>query len=390
MRIDVRDPLQGWRRAFARAGAKSGTTASLQDAAAHAPGAVQAQVQSLRRLTGLRAFAALAVFLVHLEHYHVASLPWGVSGLGGLGVAFFFVLSGFVLAWGTGPEVTPRTFYRRRFARIFPSHLVMLLVAIVVPVVAVSRSWEAGAASLLLIQAWFSDDLIVYGMNGVSWTLSCEALFYAIFPLAVLLTGHLPRWVNWTVVCIGLALAAIAYMWSPDFADHLPLVRMSEFLLGVVAGISYRDGWRPRMPGWAVAAILVLGLALSRIAGAPVSNAIMALPFLALILYAATLDLGNRRGWLSSPALVFAGEASFAFYLVHELVIINLVPVLPGTGVTQVAAMLALATVCAIVLHLLVERPCNRLLRDRAPSLALAPIVEMPSKGESEVKLGTA
>jgi hypothetical protein len=70
----------------------------------------------LPRLTALRAFAALAVFVFHLHAHHVASLPWGISAIGGAGVAFFFVLSGFVLAWGTPPGLPARTFYRRRFA----------------------------------------------------------------------------------------------------------------------------------------------------------------------------------------------------------------------------------------------------------------------------------
>ena len=52
----------------------------------------------LPRLTSLRAFAALAVFVFHLHAEDVASLPWGIARIGGTGVAFFFVLSGFVLA----------------------------------------------------------------------------------------------------------------------------------------------------------------------------------------------------------------------------------------------------------------------------------------------------
>ncbi len=108
---------------------------------------------NLPRLTGLRAFAALAVF-----GFHVSS-RWGVfhiplAYLGYTGVAMFFVLSGFVLAWSTKPGTRARTFYRRRFARIYPAHLVVLLAAAVVPVVQVARSLTVALPNLFLVQSW--------------------------------------------------------------------------------------------------------------------------------------------------------------------------------------------------------------------------------------------
>jgi hypothetical protein len=135
----------------------------------------------------LRAFAALAVFIFHLDAWQVAALPLKLSSLGSSGVAFFFVLSGFVLAWGTDPRLPVKTFYRRRFARVYPLDLVTLVIASLVPVVAVDRSWEAAVANAFMLQAWFRDYKIVYGMNGVSWSLSCEAFFYAV-------SRSLPSW----------------------------------------------------------------------------------------------------------------------------------------------------------------------------------------------------
>ena len=80
----------------------------------------------LPSLTGLRFWAALLVVTYHLSRqYHrlplVSSLVW----YGRDGVTFFFVLSGFVLAWSyAGAALVPdRVFYRRRFARVWPLHL---------------------------------------------------------------------------------------------------------------------------------------------------------------------------------------------------------------------------------------------------------------------------
>ncbi|ROR91378.1 acyltransferase family protein [Nocardioides aurantiacus] len=327
----------------------------------------------LPRLTSLRAPAAVAVYVVHLEAHGVASLPWGVSAVGGTGVAFFFVLSGFVLAWGTRPGLPARTFYRRRLARVYPSDLATLLVAIVVPVVSVNRDARAAVANALMLQAWSTDNDVVYGMNGVSWSLSCEAFFYALFPLAVVVVRRLPHPVVWTLVVLGLLLAVVAYQVAPDRADHLPPVRAAEFVLGLVAGLYFRDGWRPRVPSVVVGAALALGVVLSTWLESPVSNVVMAVPFLLLVLHVAQRDLTGRRGGLTSRAAVLAGEVSFAFYLVHELVIVNLLPVLPADPALQLLVISPVCVAAAVALHLVVERPCHRLLRDRPGSLALAP-----------------
>ena len=55
---------------------------------------------SLPGLTSLRFFAAGAVLLAHLESGGVPLLPYGAgAGAGYEAVTFFFVLSGFILAY---------------------------------------------------------------------------------------------------------------------------------------------------------------------------------------------------------------------------------------------------------------------------------------------------
>lgn len=326
----------------------------------------------LPRLTALRVVGALAVFAYHLHTHGVLSVPMAAP-VGYVGVAFFFVLSGLVLAWGTRPGLPVRTFWRRRFARVYPAHFVMLLVAVVVPVVAVTRSWHTAAANSLLLQAWWpqrSD--ITYGMNGVSWSLSDEAWFYLTFPLAVVLLRRARGATR--LVLVGAALLAellVARYW-PEAGFALPLARFPEFLLGVVAGLALREGWRPRLPLWATALAAVVVVVVLRHVARPEPDAICAVPFAALLVAAAVRDLAGRGGWLTRRALVFAGEASFAFYLVHELVILNVAPHLSVPPAAAAVVLLAVSCAAAVLLHVAVERPCNRLLRDRSKSVALA------------------
>ncbi|MGY1604687.1 acyltransferase family protein [Geodermatophilus sp. SYSU D00815] len=326
----------------------------------------------LPRLTALRVLAAVAVVFFHLDAWHVASLPAGLSSVGYIGVSFFFVLSGVVLAWGTRPGLPARTFYRRRFARVWPSHAVVLGIAAVVPVVQVARGWDVALPNLLLVQAWWRDPEVVYGMNGVSWSLSCEAFFYAAFPLTVLVLRRVPAWARWGAAVLGLVFALVAYQVT-SWSGTLPVVRFAEFLLGVVAGLALRDGWRPRVPAPAAWAALAAGLAGCLLAPPSVADPLVGAVFLVVVLAAADRDLAGRTGWLTSRPLVFAGEASFALYLVHELVIVNLRAHLHGPAWAQAAALLAVAAAAAVALHLAVERPVNRLLRGGSASVALAP-----------------
>lgn len=331
------------------------------------------EVGLLPRLTSLRFFAAAAVFLFHLDLWDVASLPWDLASVGYAGVGLFFLLSGFVLAWGTRPGLPARTFYRRRFARVWPSHAVALLCAAVLPVVAVQRDPATAVPNLFLVQAWYiRDEGVVFGMNGVSWSLSCEAFFYATFPLAVLVVRRVPMALGWLAALAGLSCSLVLALEWPGPAFHLPLSRYGEFLLGLVAGVAVGNGWRPRVPGAAAAVAVVLGAAASGVLPFPLPGVVLAVPFLLLVLHLALRDLEQRRGWLQHRALVFAGEASFAFYLVHELAIVNLREHVPSRTLPAVLVITPVVLVAAVALHLLVERPANRLLRDRPGSIALA------------------
>ncbi|WP_368784602.1 acyltransferase family protein [Arthrobacter sp. 4R501] len=95
----------------------------------------------LNSLTGLRFFAAMAVVLYHVHLYFPAvSDSLAIFGYGYTGVSFFFILSGFVLAWSHRPNFRPGRFYWNRVARIWPLHLLTMLVAIWIPALSVASN----------------------------------------------------------------------------------------------------------------------------------------------------------------------------------------------------------------------------------------------------------
>src|SRR3954466_10818588 len=93
-------------------------------------------IDQLRSLTGIRWLAALLVFAYHVHVIRYfrdgpagTVVDW-LFGAGVTGVSFFFVLSGFVLAWSARDGDPPRSFWLRRIARVYPVHLVTALTAL--------------------------------------------------------------------------------------------------------------------------------------------------------------------------------------------------------------------------------------------------------------------
>jgi peptidoglycan/LPS O-acetylase OafA/YrhL len=346
----------------------------------------------LPSLTGLRFWAALLVVLYHLSR-QVGPIP-GLSETvwyGRSGVTFFFVLSGVVLAWTyDGARVPTGVFLWRRFARIWP--LLAVSTGLSVAVWAVmdhAVSLKAVAATLLLVHAWFPQPVMFTGGNPAAWSLSDEAWFYLTFPaLLALLAGRRARVWAWTAVAVTcttlvlwLALSGLPATTRNWALDYLPLTRFLQFVLGVVAGLALKRGWRPPLP-LPVATGLVVGWHLVLI---PWSNAVpdalwygpynasqwLSAPlFAALICAAARADLDGRRTGLGGAWMIRLGHWSFAWYLLHEIVIRAAVfhwgkPAPGGETLVFWAGVVAASLALAGLAYQCVEHPAERWLRGR-------------------------
>ncbi len=363
------------------------TTAAHVDAAE--PQAPRVRLDSL---TSLRFFGALVVLMDHAG-WMWSGNRWANSlfDLGYVGVSFFFVLSGFVLTWSLSGRRRRRRFYWLRFARIWPLHSVTSVYAGAF----VGSSLVPAASGILAVatctQAFIPKQDVYYGLNGVSWSLSCEAFFYLLFPfIAPHLLSRSRRFLRIVVaadLCYLLLTPTLAYGldgtrgWVPAHAEWIffvnPLYRLGEFVLGIVAAAAVRAGWRPRTPlslpvvgalatTGAVAWMQVtLGLRVAR-----PSFALLLLPWFVLIIAAAaSRDVAQRRGLLRARALVFLGESSFALYMTHQLVqrTVDWRAVVPGprSSTLLFAAYATTSIVVAGLTHVWIEQPAERWLRRR-------------------------
>lgn len=350
-------------------------------------------VSRLDSLTGLRFFAAFLVVSHHVAGVY-APIPALriVTDFGASGVLFFFVLSGFVLTWAWRDGDRPRDFYWRRFARVWPLHMALLIPALhVTGAFASGRSSLAGVTlSVPLLQAWVPG--LYFSGNPVSWSLSCELFFYLLFPLVIPQAAALAGRRLAAALCGVLALMllgalSIHVFFEGALAAYLvnvsPPYRFLQFLFGVLLAVALRRGSLPAVPLWAGFALVaacpfVLPLAATQgftwyyTLATQLRWPLWPLAYGLLIVAAAQSDIRRGSTPLSGKPLVLLGQWSFALYLVHLLVILKALQlggrrppsqanIIDLIGITTVSVALS------AVLFTVVERPVERWLRARAP-----------------------
>ncbi|MEU0156966.1 acyltransferase family protein [Micromonospora fulviviridis] len=362
----------------------------------------------LPSLTGLRWIAALLVFAFHVGTMRIVAEPDVKAvldkafALGLSGVEFFFILSGFVLVWSYRDGERGHTFLRRRFAKIYPNHLVTFVVALAVAFwFADPLAPWAAIGNLFLVQAWIPLDGYFYSVNNVSWSLSCELAFYLCLPLVLPWLRRARAGVLWAVVvAVPLLILALwpAQLLVPEesrwwFTQVFPVTRSFEFWMGVAAAELLRRG-RWRGPNLTAASLLFLAtwVVVAQWIRAEFWAALLAVAYLLVITAAADADVrGRRTPWRSRP-MVWLGEVSFAFYLVHVLVMTTVLRLTGdwGTGLRGwwgplvVLGFLLLNLLLAAALHRWVEMPIMRRLgpprraRPAAATGAPAPPVPAP------------
>lgn len=358
----------------------------------------------LPSLTGLRFIAALLVFGYHSSLALPALNPfasddvadgyrWLFSNAGWAGVTFFFILSGFVLTWSARSGDRPRHFWRRRFFKVYPNHLVTWVLALVLLTGAATQWWQA-VPNLFLVHAWVPEFSVFLGVNPPSWSLACELFFYLCFPLFLrwikrIPSAHLWRWAIGTAAAV-IAVPALAYLllpgdppmpegspasvWQYWSVYMLPPVRAMDFVLGMLMARIVLTGVRFRVKPLPAALACVAAYALSLyIPWLYALDAVFVIPMALLIPAVAMADVEGRPSLLRNRFLHWLGEVSFAFYMVH-LILLNVVRELLGPdlffGTAAGFCVLLLEAVATLgvawLMYVAVERPAmNRWGRPR-------------------------
>ncbi len=334
----------------------------------------EASVRQFATIQAARGAAAIAVVLAHAGTVLGSPEALGyvpmrdVFRAGHAGVDFFFVLSGFIIAFvhhgDVGRPASVALYAWRRVIRIYPMYWVALgLMAPLVILGVVDDAPHLLADVLLLPQHQAP-------LLGVAWTLQHEMLFYLVFGVAILSRRlGIALFGGWLLMIVGNCFRASGVPWAPDSLlwDFVGAPFHLQFLAGIGVASAVRAD---RVP--APRALLVAGVV--GIVGTAVLEDMGMVSYLGLASQAlfggfaacaiAGMAAAERKGTLNaSGAAVLVGEASYSIYLVHFPATAALRAVLIGSGaihaVPGAVVMMVLAVtgvISGMALHLVVER----------------------------------
>ncbi len=370
-------------------------------------------------LDTVRAIGALAVLTTHTTFQSGTYLDHGVWGTFmarlDVGVAIFFVLSGFLLARphfarasrGIAPPDLGR-YALKRVLRIYPAYLVTVVLALTLVPRNAGTSIRDWIATLLLIDPYVRKQL-PHGLTHM-WSLSAEVAFYALLPL--LMVGALGRhrtlrparvtallvamvliaisWHLWLAVEVDVRSLGAAGLWLPGYLTWFAVgiwlamehVRRQEGRSSAVGRMLASLG---AMPGtcW----VMVAGLLL--IASTPLAGPVLfqagtsaqglsknlLYTFVGALVVLTGVYADGKSGYsraMSLRPLRHLGHISYGIFCLH-LAIISLVfwatdlTLFGGQALQVWLLTVALSLVAAEVLYRLVELPAMGLARRRRP-----------------------
>tara|TARA_R110001583_G_scaffold170138_2_gene323487 strand:- start:566 stop:1570 length:1005 start_codon:yes stop_codon:yes gene_type:complete len=284
-------------------------------------------VANIRHLTGLRAVAALIVFISHSANEGVINPIFG-QGFGKIGVMIFFILSGFLMGClylNREPGFFDIKYYIvARIARVVPLYFLLLLLSyfiynFIYTEFYYSISYLELLVSLFMIQA-----------PSVFWTIPVEFQFYVVFILFWLSFFYcgckffLPFLIVVTLPILFL------YLSGSHLPNILPKYAFS-FFLGVGVSIFYEkiiysdysiffDRY-----GWVFLVLLFVNLPEARSQlGLNFGSSVYVKTWLDPIswtlvfcLFISCVCSSKSLNFLNNPIVQYLGRISYGFYLIH-------------------------------------------------------------------------
>ena len=337
----------------------------------------------IKPLTSLRFICALMVFAAHCyvidPHFSHFLYKEGF-----VGVSFFFVLSGFIIAYNYQrkikcKEVSRREFWVARFARIYPLHLATLILSLLTGGYLLATNWDTVlifVSQLFLVHPFVPQMDYFFSFNSPSWSLGCEQLFYFLFPFLALWLSNTRRLIELLVVTSFIVIGGMYFTPEEQIRAYWyvnPLTRLPDFLIGMLIFQLYDkrvNDWSVNRATWLEIGAIILFVVFYYLGSAGVLPKVYRysvyywLPISA-VLYVFAINKGRISRFLSNKYLVIGGEISFAMYLIH-LFIIELYKNTGWSFPWQVVIpiLLCITISCSLLSFYYFEKPMNKYIRN--------------------------
>ncbi len=200
-------------------------------------------------IESLRGLAALSVVFYHFAINSYLTNNMFVKN-SWLMVDFFFLLSGFVIALNFQQKIYSFSdafkFQARRFFRLYPLHIVMLIIFVAAEYAKYIAQAKYGliannpAFTINNLESFLQNVLMVHAVfqeyltwNGASWSISAEFLTYFLF--ALIIFGSQRRTYLIVPISILISFSAFMFLFNTNLSASNGLIRcFYSFFLGVL------------------------------------------------------------------------------------------------------------------------------------------------------------
>lgn len=301
-------------------------------------------VTSIREpaLDGIRGLAVVLTFCVHFAGAYLVKYRGGNPDIVTMGnweepfdkffywiyhshhgVHFFFALSGFLIG-----RMVLKTesfsywpFFVKRLKRIYPPFLFSLVICIALPMIALGRDFPSTyqlVGNIVFLNALPQTGVVGIPFNNVTWSLFFEFIFYFSFPALVYVIRRFEVNNVFGLIVGGLGLAYLPFFFGIYQTDVFLLFFAGTFI-GLVSGETGRFV-SSQIPDSLLAALYLSATTMHTFG---IIDGGRFLWIFAITAALVILKAAYGEGWLtrslSFRPVVWLGEISYSFYLVHSI-----------------------------------------------------------------------
>lgn len=304
----------------------------------------------IKPLQSLRFIAITGVFLSHLftvqNTYPVFFENY--FNFGYCGVTFFILLSGFVMAYNYFDKFeyanmkTSILFCKKRLKKIYPVHIITLLIALPLAYKTIINSPVDQLLKLLinasLIQSFIPKVSIYFSFNAVSWFLSVSFFFYILTPYLLQYAHAIKtkRIIFLLILFIYVIEIFLVFLWRNNVHSHWlfyisPFFRLFDYTIGILIGLfikklSTENDKKIKcrlftlLEAVSIVTFIIIYLFSPKIPKVA-TYGIYYIPVMLLLIIIFSIQQGYISKLLSNRLLVYLGGISFEFYMIHPLIL---------------------------------------------------------------------